>query len=158
MEDVRRASRENRRAFELAARRANVQAPDTHPMKHGVISLIEADGRVMFVRWDAIPRQGRQIHLDEQKRVKTLIFYAAPVLTPLDGPHKVLARDTGVAMVKTVGGMKERPPMAEWALHLQYHAEVQAYCGPRFPKDVRGNCALCDGHLKDAFKLPPMGD
>ena len=158
MEDVRRASRGSRRAFELASKTANVQAPSTHPMKHGVISLIEADGRVMFVRWDTVPGEGRQIHLDAQQRVKTLIFYAAPVLKPLGGPHRVLARDTGVAMVKTTGGTKERPPMTEWALVLKYHAEVQAHCGPRLPNDVKGNCALCDGHLKEAFKLPPMGD
>ena len=82
----------------------------------------------------------------------------APVLKPTSVPHKILVRDTGVKMVKTSGGFTERPPMAPWALLIQYHAEVAKYCGPRMLKDVRGDCALCLGNLKDVFQVPPMGD
>ena len=148
-----------RKACFLAERRANVQSPETHPMKNGVISLIEREDRVQFVRWEKIAGEVRPIHLDELQRVKTVLFFdRKDVIKLSEVAHRVLIRDTGVEMRKTIGGKRERPPMEEWALLLKDKAEIRAFCGPYTRDGCKEECVLCHGHLTAAYKAPPHVD
>ena len=127
-------------------------------MSHGVISLVTTTERPFFIRWDQTFGQGREIHLDEHERVKTLVFYAAPRITMAETPMEVVIRDVGVRMVVTSGGRAERPQMPGWALRLKDHAQINMFCGPRAREQTPEGCVVCNDSLNEEYEAPPFGD
>eukprot|EP00959_Pyramimonas_sp_CCMP1952_P471121 9497892-Pyramimonas_sp.AAC.1 len=122
---------ESRKAVEDAKRRAAAQSPGSHPLRHGVISLIKIGDHAQFVRWAADEGRCRQISLDSQDRVITIVagpLEGAPIppgppRVPLQDlrnkDYAILARDTEAIMFMTT--RKGRPPMTPWALKLAAH-------------------------------------
>ena len=120
-----------------ARRYADVQSPATHPMRHGVISMIRREGAIMFIRWTTRPGKCRQIHLDSLDRVKTV--GPVPELDLNGQAYDVLIRDTLAIMIQTTAG--GRPHMTPWALTLRRYYEMQLFQGP-FPPNAM-DCVAC---------------
>ena len=128
---------------------ATAHARRTRPIEQGVISLVNADGNIFFVRWtDPARRLARQISLDGKFRVITIVAATVPVLD-LSGCD-IIIPDTGAVMIVTTAA--GRPAMPFWCITVRVLEQTRLFCGPLGDLDA-DECPICEFGESVGFHL-----